>query len=309
LKYELFILNRALELTKKDGRAFIHLMKMMDSGATDEFKFLVFRALGDNLYDITRTRLKSSFSMSTSLRVAMQMLSAVSDLHTIGFLHRSLRPQVFAIGLGQKIRTIYMSDLGSPFMYRDLKTNKIRRPRTNVRTVGTLRYMSRNSQMNKEHSRRDDLEAWVYLSMEFFDLNVLPWCDDQDSSSVLHKKQELVDGYYSAPFVTMTFKFKEILHYVANLKFNERPNYMHIRSLLNEIQVEKKVNFGLPYDWENLEHLRDVSDVPPTSSTRSSTPEASPKIESNPTKRARSFERVLSESDDNIRSEERSNPR
>ena len=60
--------------------------------------------------------------------------------------------------------------------------------------MGTLRYMSRNAQMNKEHARRDDLESWAYLAMELFDLDILPWRNDHVNSEVLYKKQKMVDG-------------------------------------------------------------------------------------------------------------------
>jgi serine/threonine protein kinase len=45
------------------------------------------------------------------------MLRALMDLHALGFIHRFIRPQMFAVGLGKKIRTVYLYDFGLPFMY------------------------------------------------------------------------------------------------------------------------------------------------------------------------------------------------
>lgn len=119
-----------------------HFPKLHDSGSTGEFKFIITQSLGPTLHDITRKckyfsrvcfslqsvllDLGSAFTLSTALRVAIQMLRAIMNLHSLGFLHRSLRPQTFAIGSGSKIRTIFISDFGMPYMYRDPRTNKIR---------------------------------------------------------------------------------------------------------------------------------------------------------------------------------------
>jgi serine/threonine protein kinase len=184
------------------------------------------------------------------------------DLHAIGFLHRSLRPQAFFIGAGVKIRTVYMADFGLPYMFRDPKTNKVRyaihflllkvnrHPRKHTRMMGTLMYMSRNAQKCKEHSRRDDLESWSYLALELFDLEILPWRNDVDSAEVAHKKQKTVDGAFPMIFSKVTLRYKNILRYVSNMKFHERPDYPYIQNVLQEIRVEKEVDFNLPYDWE-----------------------------------------------------------
>ncbi|KAI6184545.1 Protein kinase domain-containing protein [Aphelenchoides bicaudatus] len=223
LKHELMILKLAKDLNRKSTKSIgAHIPKFHDVGATSDFKFVISQALGPSLYDITRKELKSAFSPSTALRVSIQMLRAIRDLHSLGFLHRHLKPESFAIGRGHHLRTIFFNDgFGEPFEFRDPETKRIKRARKQVRIIGVLRYMSRNSQLNKEHGRRDDLESWVFLSMEFFDLTVLPWRSDQVNSAVLDKKQKLIDGAYPAVF------------------------------------TEKNIDFDLPYDWENL-NLRPV---------------------------------------------------
>jgi hypothetical protein len=109
--------------------------------------------------------------------------------------------------------------------------------------------------LNKELARRDDLEAWAYLTIEFFDLKILPWKDDQVTSSVLHKKQKLIDGQcklinsmyscyiFSVPmvFVPITLRFKQILRYIASMRHHERPDYLFIQQILQEIRVEKEI--------------------------------------------------------------------
>ncbi|KAI6195862.1 Acyl-transf-3 domain-containing protein [Aphelenchoides besseyi] len=121
--FELLILRKSRDLERS---ATGHFVRLYDSGCTDEFKFMVTQALGETLHDITRKQFRSAFSPSTALRVSIQMLRALADLHQVGFVHRFIRPQAFAVGLGAKIRTVYLADCGLPWMYRDPLNQAIR---------------------------------------------------------------------------------------------------------------------------------------------------------------------------------------
>ncbi|KAI6195830.1 hypothetical protein M3Y94_01034900 [Aphelenchoides besseyi] len=249
LKFELLILRKSRDLERS---ATGHFVRLYDSGCTDEFKFMVTQALGETLHDITRKQFRSAFSPSTALRVSIQMLRALADLHQVGFVHRFIRPQAFAVGLGAKIRTVYLADCGLPWMYRDPLNQAIRVPRKYVRMMGSLRYISHNVHMNMEQSRRDDLESWVYLSMEFFDLMCLPWKDDQETNTVMHKKRKFIDGQYPMSFPSSSLRYKVLLDYAVAMKYHERPDYPHMQQVLQEIRAERGLDFDLPYDWENM---------------------------------------------------------
>ncbi|KAI6170313.1 Protein kinase domain-containing protein [Aphelenchoides besseyi] len=280
LKFELLILRKSRDLERS---ATEHFVRLYDSGCTDDFKFMVTQALGETLHDITRKQLHSAFSASTALRVSIQMLRALADLHQVGFVHRFVRPQAFAIGLGAKVRTVYLADCGLPWMYRDPISKAIRIPRKYVRMIGSLRYISHNVHMNLEQSRRDDLESWVYLSMEFFDLMCLPWRDDRESNTVMHKKRKFIDGQYPMSFPSSSLRYKLLLDYSASMKYHERPDYPHMQQVLQEIRAERGLNFDLPYDWENLSSQppkqpvtqpigQPVSDTPVEPKTETPTP-------------------------------------
>lgn len=130
--------------------------------------------------------------------------------------------------------------------------------------VGALRYVSHNVHAYKEQARRDDLESWLFLSLEFFDLKCLPWREDLVMSNVLHKKKKLIEGACKClpslrsshsrldpmTFASSSLRFKTILEYVAKMKYNERPDYAHIHKALQEIRAERRLDFDLPYDWE-----------------------------------------------------------
>ncbi|KAI6196210.1 hypothetical protein M3Y94_01081800 [Aphelenchoides besseyi] len=260
LKAELFILRKCLQL---DRAATGHFVRLYDSGCNDEFKFIITQALGDTLHDITRKKLRSAFSPSTALRVSIQMFRALLDLHQIGFIHRFVRPQAFAVGLGSKIRTVFLADCGLPWQFRDPSGKGIRSPRKHIRMMGSLRYMSHNVHTNVEQARCDDLESWVYLSMEFFDLMCLPWRDERDSTIVLHKKRKLINGQYPMAFTNSSVRYKNILDYLAILKYDSHPDYATMQEILHDICIERCLDFNLPYDWENLTSQPPVRPIAP----------------------------------------------
>ncbi|KAI6226308.1 putative serine/threonine-protein kinase [Aphelenchoides fujianensis] len=262
LKFELLVLQRAMVAERSVAG---HFVRLADSGCTDEFKFVVTQALGENLHDITRRRLCAAFTPATALRVSLQMLRALQDLHGLGYLHRFVRPQAFAVGRDSQIRTVFLVDCGLPWLFRDRHSGGLKRPRRHVAMVGALRYVSRHVHAFREQARRDDLESWLFLSLEFFDLHCLPWRDDQVKQilrlkiiifkvmeHVLHKKKKLVEGAYPMVFASSSLRFKAILDYVAKMRYNERPDYAHIHEALLEIRAELRLDFDLPYDWENM---------------------------------------------------------
>lgn len=119
--------------------------------------------------------------------------------------------------------------------------------------------MSRGVQESKDQSRRDDLESWIYLSLEFFDLEILPWRNDKSESEVLDKKEQFAKGNYTKDLPVCTVNYVSLLSYVSQMIFKERPDYQYIQGCLQEIRTENSIDFSLPMDWENLAVVRDVS--------------------------------------------------
>lgn len=47
---------------------------------------------GRNLADLRRESPRQCFSISTSVRLGLQILKSIEDIHAIGFLHRDIKP-------------------------------------------------------------------------------------------------------------------------------------------------------------------------------------------------------------------------
>lgn len=63
-----------------------------------------------------------------------------------------------------------------------------------VRFLGTIRFASRSCHNSREQCRRDDLESWVYMLIEFTEYASLPWSKIVDRDTVCKEKERLFAG-------------------------------------------------------------------------------------------------------------------
>lgn len=121
--------------------------------------------------------------------------------------------------------------------YRDPKT-KVHIPYRERKSLsGTARYMSINTHLGREQSRRDDLESLGHVFMYFL-RGGLPWqglraaTNKQKYEKIGEKKQttaiiELCEGFPE--------EFAIYMNYVRKLGFEETPDYDFLRELFSKV--------------------------------------------------------------------------
>jgi hypothetical protein len=78
------------------------------------------------------------------------------------------------MGLARKSAVLHVLEYGLAKKYRDIKTHQHIPYKENKNLTGTARYVSINSHLGIEQSRRDDLESIGYLLIHFLK-GTLPW--------------------------------------------------------------------------------------------------------------------------------------
>ncbi|KAI9787787.1 MAG: casein kinase I [Peltula sp. TS41687] len=216
---------------------------------------LVIDLLGPSLEDLF-DHCNRKFSTKTVVMVAKQMLSRVQTIHEKNLIYRDIKPDNFLIGRpGTKTaNVIHVVDFGMAKQYRDPKTKQHIPYRERKSLSGTARYMSINTHLGREQSRRDDLEALGHVFMYFL-RGGLPWqglkaaTNKQKYEKIGEKKQttaikDLCDGFPE--------EFNKYLSYVRNLGFEDTPDYDYLRDLFTQaLKNTGEVEDG-EYDWMKI---------------------------------------------------------
>ncbi len=69
-----------------------HVCRFIGCGRNDRFNYVVMSLQGRNLAELRRSQTKACFSLSTMVRLGAQILQAIEAIHSVGFLHRDIKP-------------------------------------------------------------------------------------------------------------------------------------------------------------------------------------------------------------------------
>ena len=95
-----------------------HVCELFSAGTSALYNYMVMTLLGSSLSELRRHSSEQCFSLSTSLRISLQILDAIEAVHAIGFLHRDIKPSNFAIAKTD-VRHIVILDFGLARKYTD----------------------------------------------------------------------------------------------------------------------------------------------------------------------------------------------
>ncbi|KAJ3232075.1 casein kinase I [Chytriomyces hyalinus] len=218
----------------------------------------------EDMFDLCHRK----FSVKTACMVAKQMITRVQTIHEKNLIYRDIKPDNFLIGRLARYGNashphpsslVYMVDFGMAKQYRDPKT-KVHIPYREKKSLsGTARYMSVNTHLGREQSRRDDLEALGHVFFYFL-RGSLPWqglkaaTNKQKYEKIGEKKQstpikELCDGHPE--------EFGIYQNYVRDLKFDAEPDYEYLKGLMNKVLAKNGLIDDGVYDWMvELDHQR-----------------------------------------------------
>ena len=188
-------------------------------GVDDKNNYMVVTLLGDSL--LTLKKKYNTFSLKVVLQIGKQMLQRLQFIHTMGLIHRDVKPDNFLMGNENKV---YIIDFGLCKKY--LKDDvHIENKRIN-KILGTASFVSVNIHNLNEPSRRDDLESMIYVLLYLY-FEKLDWDDCKNIDDIKKMKENLLENN-NVPEI-----FKDMLYYVRSLAFDQIPNYEYILDYLH----------------------------------------------------------------------------
>ena len=227
--------------------------KFYGAGELPDSYYLIMEFLGPNLIELFEYCGMHKFTISTVCLIALQMLNRIENLHKHNYIHRDIKPENFLIGMQDKANIIYLIDFGLSKRFKNPKTHQHIPYREDRTLTGTARYVSINTHLGIEQSRRDDLESIGYV-LVYFLKGVLPWQGLKNGNRyarIMEKKLQIPTEIlcYGLPEELIFY-----LNYCKSLRFEDRPDYDYLRGLFIKLLGTCNLVYGLTkemlkFDW------------------------------------------------------------
>jgi serine/threonine protein kinase len=188
-------------------------------GSDNNNNYLVIDLLG---YSLEKLKLKlKNFSLKLILKIGIQIIKILKNIHDKGLVHRDIKPENFLIYKNgdNNFVSIYIIDFGFCKRFIDDKNRHIKLDKING-LIGSKNYASLNSHNLYELSRRDDLESLFYILLYLYN-GYLEWNNEENEKKIIEKKQNIINN--NIPNILLDF-----IKYIRKLKFEEKPNYIFL---------------------------------------------------------------------------------
>jgi len=247
--------------------------KLITFGRTKQYNILIETLLNKSLFDLFINK-NNKFRLTDCCFIGIQILEILEWIHSKDIIYRDVKPENFLIGIKDP-NAIYVVDFGLCKKYRSSKTGKHILPKLTGKFSGTLIYASSNVLKGKESSRRDDLISLGYMLIYLLKRDI-PWnssfkdLNKEKYYKLIYLKETNSNGEL---FKDLPDELVEYIKYTRNLKFEQDPDYIYLRSLFRKILLRSDFeNNKLTFSWIDPRE-KDLLGIPKNNSKRKQTPQ------------------------------------
>jgi len=128
----------------------------------DGTKYMVMKRYKYSLLDIMR-KTNMNYDLTSINNICNQLIYFLKFIHSVGYVHRDLKPD--NIMITEDYKKVIIIDFGLTEQLSEIN---------DTNPVGSIRFMSPNIHFYKKYSKRDDLVSLAY-SLIYLYKGILPW--------------------------------------------------------------------------------------------------------------------------------------
>lgn len=217
----------------------------------DEYSYMMIQLLGKSVDKILK-QYDGRFDLGTTMKIALMSIKCLEDVHSVGILHRDIKPNNFMFGRKEddEENKLYIIDFGLSKEYFNRKTKSHIRMNNGRSMVGTARYVSIRTHQGFEPSRRDDMESLghmlIYLVKGRLPWQGLPKKDKRGNMDQIKDKKMSTTIEDLCEDLPECFGF--YMEYTREMEFSQKPDYEYLKGLFKKSAKDHDIDLVL--DWE-----------------------------------------------------------
>ena len=214
---------------------------------SDEYgEYLIIELLGPSLDTMRNQFFHSRFTYGTAIRLAIQMLSAIKELHIFGYIHCDIKPSNFLLRPGNS-QYVTLIDFGLSSHYYTQNGDHIVQNYFCPNFQGTPLFCSPNAHLFSSLSRRDDLYSWFYSLIQILS-GKLPW-EHYSFPLMYDRKMKYLPSILGKQY---SKHLENIGKYIETMTFSETPNYSWMEKQLYFVLDDHDIFPTTPFNWEKF---------------------------------------------------------
>ncbi|ODM93064.1 Casein kinase I isoform beta [Orchesella cincta] len=224
------------------------------------YNVMALERLGVSLGELIR-RCGGFFSLKTTLMLADQLIQRIEMVHSQSYIHRDIKMDNILMGLGSNSNILYIIDFGLALRYRHPETGVHIDLTKGIPMGGTPLFAPLSAHLGFGQSRKDDLESVGYLLVYLIN-GTLPWGRIKAA-----KRAEVFQRVKQLKLTTSVEKlckglpsaFKQYFWYCQALRFEDNPDYNHLREIFSKLFTKRGYQNDNRFDWVVLAEKKELA--------------------------------------------------